>query len=158
VRVGRGRGASGSLAASASPRAGSPGRATPRGGPLAGDAAIVLYDGACGMCVDAAEKGRRWQRPGALRWVDNASAEGRAILRRHGLEGEADRSIVVVDSRGATTESAAAVRVARRLRWPWKAYAALWVVPKPVRDWVYRRIAARRIRTCALPGEAERSE
>ena len=115
--------------------------------------AMVLYDGACGMCRDSAEKGRRFQRPGAIEWVDANSEEGRRILTERGLLEKAKDSLIVVEGGRVSLESSAVVRAALRLRWPWKAYAAVWLVPRLWRDAAYRRIAARRLRdeACALP-------
>lgn len=108
--------------------------------------AVVFYDGACGMCADAAAKGRRWQRPGAIEWVDAATGDGRRRLAARGLLEQARDSLVVVEGDRVSLESTAAVRTALRLRWPWKAWAALWLVPRPWRDAAYRRIAAKRMR------------
>jgi predicted DCC family thiol-disulfide oxidoreductase YuxK len=117
--------------------------------------AIILYDGLCGMCTKAAVRGRKYQRPGALRWVDNGSPEGQALLARFGLSAVADDSLIVIEGNRVSTESSAAVRTALRLRWPWRASAALWLVPKPLRDAGYRWVAARRDRQCALPPVAK---
>jgi predicted DCC family thiol-disulfide oxidoreductase YuxK len=54
--------------------------------------------------------------------------------------------VAVVGDR-AFLRSAAVVQVAKRLRWPWKAHAILWLVPKPLRDAGYRWVARRRRRT-----------
>jgi predicted DCC family thiol-disulfide oxidoreductase YuxK len=115
--------------------------------------AIVLYDGACGLCRGLVVKGRRRQRPGAIEWLDSASAEGQALLRRRGLLGREADSLIVVEGDRVSLESAAAVRITLRLRWPWKAAAAVWIVPRPLRDAAYRAVAKRRSRhaACGLP-------
>ncbi len=87
--------------------------------------AIVLYDGGCGMCSAGARRGQRWQKTGALRWVDNGSDEGQALLRERGLVGKEQDTLIVLDGGRAYVESAAVVRSLRGLRWPWKAAAAL---------------------------------
>jgi predicted DCC family thiol-disulfide oxidoreductase YuxK len=43
-------------------------------------------------------------------------------------------------------KSAALVRIARRLGFPWNLAAALWIVPFPIRDWFYDLIARNRYR------------
>jgi predicted DCC family thiol-disulfide oxidoreductase YuxK len=112
--------------------------------------ALVLYDPDCGMCTRLAEIGRRRQRPGALEWVPNDSEQAQELLRRHGLLGREQDTLVVVEGESATQESAAVVRTALRLRWPWKGAAAVWLVPRPLRDAVYRRISERRKHSCRL--------
>lgn len=115
--------------------------------------AVVLYDGSCGVCTDSMLKGKRYQRAGALEWVDNGSETGQALLRERGLIGKERDSLIVVEGDRVSLDSTAIVRSALRLRWPWKAYAAIWVVPKPLRDAAYRRVAANRARhaECRLP-------
>jgi predicted DCC family thiol-disulfide oxidoreductase YuxK len=116
--------------------------------------AIVLYDGGCGMCTTNADKGRRYQRPGALEWVDNGSEEGQAMLRERGLLGKEQDSLIVLEGERAYLDSDAIVRSAQGLRWPWRAYAGIRFLPKGWRDAAYRRIAANRTRhaECRLPG------
>jgi|ERR1041385_4728354 predicted DCC family thiol-disulfide oxidoreductase YuxK len=115
--------------------------------------AIVLYDGGCGMCTSNAERGRRYQRPGALEWVDNASKEGQAMLRERGLLGQEQDSLIVLEGERAYLGSDAIVRSAQGLRWPWRAYAGIRFLPKSWRDAAYRRVAANRSRhaECRLP-------
>ena len=123
------------------------GSAKPRG------QAIVLFDGSCGMCTANMRRGMRYQRPGAIRWVDNGSEEGQALLRERGLLGKEQDSLIVIEGGRVSLESGAVVRTALRLRWPWKASAATWVVPKPLRDALYRRVSANRAKhaACRLP-------
>lgn len=120
--------------------------------------AIVLYDGSCGLCTGTMLRGKRYQRPGAIEWVDNGSEEGQALLRGRGLLGKEQDSLLVVEGERVSRGSAAVVRVSLRLRWPWKSSAALWIVPKPLRDAGYRQVAARRAKhaACRLPAARPR--
>jgi predicted DCC family thiol-disulfide oxidoreductase YuxK len=51
---------------------------------------------------------------------------------------------VLLDARGLAYRSEAILRVWARLPWPWRALAALRGVPRPLRDALYDRVAARR--------------
>ncbi|MEO7397057.1 MAG: DCC1-like thiol-disulfide oxidoreductase family protein [Ilumatobacteraceae bacterium] len=115
--------------------------------------AIVLYDGACGMCRGNMEQGKLYQRPGAIEWIDNSSDEGQALLRERGLLGKEKDSLIVIEGQRVSLDSAAIIRSALGLRWPWKAFAAIWILPRPLRDAVYRRTAKNRARhaECRLP-------
>lgn len=113
---------------------------------MSGEPAIVLYDGSCGMCTQNARKGRRYQRAGALEWVDNSSDEGQALLKERGLLGKELDSLIVLEPDRAYLDSDAVVRSAQGLRWPWRAYAGIRFLPKSVRDMMYRRMAAQRTR------------
>jgi predicted DCC family thiol-disulfide oxidoreductase YuxK len=136
-----------------------PGRRQAQGLPLAGTAdaspAVVLYDDRCGFCTSNAEKGQRYQRAGALRWLGNSTPEAQALLRERGLLGKEEETLIVLDGDRAFMESDAVVRSAQGLRWPWRVYAGLRFLPKSMRDRAYRKIAEDRDRhDCHLPTPA----
>ncbi|MES2155893.1 MAG: DCC1-like thiol-disulfide oxidoreductase family protein [bacterium] len=106
--------------------------------------AIIVIDGDCALCNRAAHFGMRHAVPGALRFVASQSEEGAALLRVHGLGSRKDDTMVAVVGEAAFVESAAVVQVAKRLRWPWRVQATVWLVPKPVRDAAYRWVSRRR--------------
>lgn len=106
----------------------------------------VLIDGDCRLCRRAAAYGMGKGQPGALRFVANTDPEAAAILERFRLLHVRDETMVAFDGRRAYTHSAAAVQVAKRLRWPYRAQAMVWLVPRPVRDAGYRWVAKRRKR------------
>jgi predicted DCC family thiol-disulfide oxidoreductase YuxK len=70
----------------------------------------------------------------------------------------------VLDGGRLFDRSAAVLRVMRALRAPWSLVGRLGqVVPGPIRDWAYDRVAARRYRwfgaaeACRLPSPGERA-
>lgn len=107
--------------------------------------AIMLYDGDCGFCSRGVLFAFRRDPRARLRFASLQSEVGRRLLAEHGLMD--DRStVVLVDEKGAHVRSTAALRVARRLRWPWSwTYAAI-VVPRPARDALYGLVARHRHR------------
>lgn len=105
---------------------------------------IVLYDGECGFCTRGVLFAFARDPRGRFRYASLQSATGRALLRRHDVPETADTMILVQDGR-AYLRSAAALHVARGLRWPWSWLGALgFVVPRALRDAVYDLIAKRR--------------
>ncbi|MEW4568792.1 DCC1-like thiol-disulfide oxidoreductase family protein [Tautonia sp. JC769] len=123
---------------------------------------IVFYDGECGLC-------NRF-----VQFVLDQDAEGRVFLAP--LQGETFRercpefgrpdlsTVLLLDGGRLYDRSGAAFRVLRRLRWPWPLLGRLGlVIPRPVRDWGYDRVAARRYRwfgpaeACRLPTASERA-
>lgn len=118
--------------------------------------AIVLYDGDCGFCSEKAEKGRKFQRAGALEWLDNGSPRAKALLAERGLSGKEEETLIVLDGERAHLHSDAVVRSAQGLRWPWRMYAGIRFLPKAWRDAWYRRLAADRDKHgCHLPPVGE---
>lgn len=70
-------------------------------------------------------------------------------------------TIALVEPGRVSHRSTAVLRIARRLPWPWRAGAALLVIPRPLRDALYRLLARYRYRwfgkrsTCRLPTPEE---
>lgn len=110
------------------------------------EAATIVIDGDCGLCQRAAAYGMGKGRPGLLRFVAQQDPEGQALLDRFGLREAAKDTMVAVVGDRAFVRSAAVVQVARRLRGWRRLHAALWLVPRPLRDAGYRAVAKRRHR------------
>jgi predicted DCC family thiol-disulfide oxidoreductase YuxK len=88
-----------------------------------------------------------------------APLEGTAAQSLLGRQGsQAPDAIVLIERGRAFTRSTAALRIARRLSWPYPFLYALIVVPRPARDVVYDWFARNRYRwwgkleTCPVPG------
>ena len=107
---------------------------------------IVLFDGVCNFCNDTVRFLIPRDRTGRLRFAALQSETGREIRRRFGLDPDALETMVVVEGDRCFVKSAAALRIVRRLRGAWPLLAALWIVPRPLRDWAYDRFAERRYR------------
>jgi predicted DCC family thiol-disulfide oxidoreductase YuxK len=124
---------------------------------LPGDAPVVLYDGTCGLCDRSVQLILRHDRRGRFRFAALQSDIGRALLEKHGLPVDALDTVVLVEDGRAWTKSSAALRIARRMDAPWPALRALTLVPRPVRDFFYDRVAKSRYRifgrvdACMLP-------
>jgi predicted DCC family thiol-disulfide oxidoreductase YuxK len=125
---------------------------------LAGvDGPLVLYDGTCGLCDRSVQLILRHDRRARFRFAALQSDLGRALLARHGLAVDALDTVVLVEDGRAYVKSAAALRIARGMDAPWPALRALGVIPRPVRDFLYDRVAKSRYRifgrvdACMLP-------
>jgi predicted DCC family thiol-disulfide oxidoreductase YuxK len=122
---------------------------------------IVIFDGVCSLCNTSVDFLLRHDRTGQLRFCAFQSDAGRALLAQHGML-TAPETVYVLDGGVLYTESTAILRLARHLRWPWRALGFLRVLPRPLRDTIYRRISRNRYRwfgkrpTCRVPTSAER--
>jgi predicted DCC family thiol-disulfide oxidoreductase YuxK len=123
----------------------------------AADGPVVLYDGTCGLCDRSVQLILRHDRRGRFRFAALQSDIGRALLERHGLPVDALDTVVLVEDGRAWQKSAAALRIARGMDAPWPAFRAFAIVPRPVRDFFYDRVAKSRYRifgrvdACMLP-------
>lgn len=107
---------------------------------------LVIFDGVCNLCVGSVRFILSHEARPELRFVPLQSGTGSRMLASLGFDPTDARTFVLVERGTAYVRSAAALRVARFLRWPWRALAALRIVPRPLRDWMYDRIAASRYR------------
>ncbi|MFD1333653.1 thiol-disulfide oxidoreductase DCC family protein [Methylopila musalis] len=120
-------------------------------------AAVVLYDGACGLCSRSVRFAQRRQRDRALSFVAMQSPEGRGLAARHGVDPDGPDTFLLIADGRAFERSDAALAVLRRLRGPVRGLRILRFAPKPLRDWLYDRVARNRRlffgreTVCALP-------
>jgi predicted DCC family thiol-disulfide oxidoreductase YuxK len=107
---------------------------------------VVLFDGVCNLCngavrfIIARDPGARYR----FAALDSASAQ--AALQRAGVSGTLRDSIVLLDEKGVSTRSTAALRIARRLAPPWPLLYGFILVPRVLRDAVYDFVARNRYR------------
>lgn len=111
-----------------------------------GTAPVILFDGHCHLCSWAVTFVVDRDPACVFRFASLQSASGQALLMHHGLcsAGVVPDSVVLIDGERAYTLSTAALRIAARLRWPWRWLAWGLVVPRAMRDPVYRWVAAHR--------------
>jgi predicted DCC family thiol-disulfide oxidoreductase YuxK len=121
------------------------------------DTGIVLFDGTCAFCERAVTFIAARDPGGYFRFGASQTDAGRRVLGAHGLTREAARSLVLVEDDRVYLRSTASLRIARRLTWPWSMLGVFLIVPRPLRDLVYRAVAAVRHRlagpsnACEIP-------
>ncbi len=106
---------------------------------------IILFDGTCAFC----ERSVRLiasRDDGYFRFGASQNPAGRALLEQLGTTREAAKSIILIDDDRIYLRSDAVLRIARQMRAPWKYASVLLWVPRPIRDAVYRVVAAIRLR------------
>ena len=117
-------------------------------------AGIILFDGTCAFC----ERSVRFiaaRDAGYFRFGASQNPEGRALLARLGTTREATRSIILLEGDTLYLRSDAVLRIARRLSAPWKYAAVFLWVPRPLRDVLYRIVAAVRVRIAGVSNACE---
>ena len=109
-------------------------------------APVILFDGDCNLCNGAVQFLLRVDRAGRFRFAAVQSAAARDVLARANAPASLPDSIVLVADGRVRTKSAAALAIARGLRFPWPLVAVFWLVPFPLRDLVYDFVARHRLR------------
>jgi predicted DCC family thiol-disulfide oxidoreductase YuxK len=120
---------------------------------------VILFDGVCNVCSWAVNFIIDRDPRGRLKFASLQSNAARSLLEGLGRtipDGDPE-SIVVVDRGRLYERSDAMVRVAGYMSGGWPLLASLRIVPRPLRDALYRWAAARRYRwfgksdTCRVP-------
>ncbi|WP_236171842.1 thiol-disulfide oxidoreductase DCC family protein [Pseudomonas pseudonitroreducens] len=110
------------------------------------DDKVVLFDGTCRLCNGWSRFLLQHDRKQRVKLCSVQSAEGQAILDWFGLPTEYFDTMLYVDGREGFERSDAFLRVIGQLPAPWNWLRVLWLIPRPLRDWCYDRIALNRYR------------
>jgi predicted DCC family thiol-disulfide oxidoreductase YuxK len=107
---------------------------------------VILFDGVCNLCNAFVTFVIARDRPGRFHFGPLQSPAAKRLLESIDSREPWPDSMVLVENGRVWTRSAAALRIARGLTFPWPLAYALVVVPRPLRDWIYNRIARNRYR------------
>lgn len=117
---------------------------------------VLLYDGVCGLCNGFVQFILKRDPTGPMRFATLQGSFGDEARRLLPELASVD-SMVLLYREGAWVRSTAALEVARYLGGVWLIALAAYLLPRPIRDWVYDRVAAIRYRTfgkydaCPIP-------
>ena len=124
---------------------------------LAAGERVVQFDGVCKQSNGWAKLLIRHLRQRQFRLASVQSVQGQALLAWYGLPTDRFDTMALIDEAGLHVRSNALLRILARLPQPWRALAWLRLIPRPLRDWCYDRIALNRYRllgryeVCLLP-------
>lgn len=117
---------------------------------------VILFDGVCNLCHGAVRFIIHRDRNARYRFASLQSETGRRLLGGETTSGDPDTIILLED--GQTYDrSTAALRIARHLDGAWSICYLFIIIPRPIRDALYRWIARHRYRWfgrqdhCPLP-------
>ena len=124
---------------------------------------LVLFDGVCNLCDHSVHFLIDRDPRAFLKFAALQSDVARPLLEKYGVDPERLDSILYIEAGRCYDRSGAALRIARRLRWPWSWSFIFIIVPWFIRDLVYRWIARNRYRwfgkteQCRMPTPALRA-
>ena len=109
------------------------------------DAPVLVFDGVCVLCSRSVQFVLRHDADRRFRFATNQSSTGARLMRDHGLDPERPVSVLLVEGNRGWRDSAAAIRVLFAFGGGWKLLGGLiWIIPRPLRDSIYRYVAGRR--------------
>lgn len=129
---------------------------------LGGQRDAVVFDGYCVMCSSLARFIARFDRRGRFGFVTAQSPLGDALYSRLGLRTDVYETNITFVGGRPHLHSDSLLAVLGALGWPWRAARLLLLVPKGLRDRVYRLVADNRYRlfgrkdSCDIPSPAVR--
>jgi predicted DCC family thiol-disulfide oxidoreductase YuxK len=108
------------------------------------DRPVVLFDGVCNLCNGVVAFLLPRDDRERLLFASLQSDAGQALLVEHGLPTAELDSIVLVDGDRVYTKSAAVIRIAELLGWPYRFARLGRLLPSRLRDRLYDVVAANR--------------
>jgi predicted DCC family thiol-disulfide oxidoreductase YuxK len=112
--------------------------------PLSFNHGVLLFDGVCNLCNGFINFVIDHDPEGYFRFGTLQREPARSFLQSAGYDPDVLSSVVFIEDGRIYRESGAALRVAQHLGFPWMLLAVFQVVPRPLRDAIYRWVAANR--------------
>jgi predicted DCC family thiol-disulfide oxidoreductase YuxK len=127
------------------------------------DHPIAVMDATCALCSWGARMIHRLDRAGDIKIAPIQSDAGAALMRDNGLDPLDPDSWLFIENGTVWRDFDAVIRVGERSGGLGQFCTVLRLIPRPVRDWLYRRMARNRYTMfgggdmCALPDPAFRA-
>lgn len=119
--------------------------------------AVILFDGVCSFCNGAVNFLIEHDRSSYFKFAPLQSEAGEKLAAKFGINKVETDSVILIEDEKAYTLSTAALRIAGKLDGVWSWASVFRIVPRPVRDFVYRTFAKYRYRlfgkqdSCMMP-------
>ncbi len=123
---------------------------------------IVFFDGVCNFCNYWVNFSIKRDRKKILKFAPLQGETAKKIFPQYNIENSETESVILIEKGRAFKDSAAALRIARHLGGGWKLLYGLMIVPKFIRDAVYKWISKNRYKwygkkdTCMIPAPGVR--
>lgn len=123
--------------------------------------AIVLFDGECNLCDWSVQFILKRDPHGYFQFASLQSEIGQTLLKKYNVSLTTD-SVVLIEQNAYYSESTAPLKIVRKLTGFWKLLYVAILIPKPLRDIVYKWIAKNRYswfgknEQCMLPTAEQR--
>ena len=118
---------------------------------------LILFDGICNLCTGWVLFLIRWDKKNKFRFASLQSESGRSRLIVGGLPVDAMDTVIYIREEQYFYESTAVLEILNDLGGIWKMMNIFRLIPKKIRDTIYRYIARNRYRifgkrsSCMLP-------
>lgn len=126
-------------------------------------ASVIIFDGVCHLCNASVDFVMKRDQKRVFRYTANQMEAGRKILRDNGIDPDQIETVYLYENGKLYDKSSAALRIARKLGFPYNLAFGFIIVPAFIRNVVYDFIAKNRYtwfgkkETCRLPTAEERA-
>ncbi len=118
---------------------------------------IILFDGVCNLCNGVVKFAINRDVNGVLSFASLQSEAAKQLMRKYGLDERQLETFVFIEDGKAYTQSTAGLKLAKKLGGLWPLFYVFIIIPKPIRDAVYKLISRNRYRwfgkedSCMIP-------
>lgn len=126
------------------------------------DRPVIVFDALCVLCAANAQFVLRHDRDRRFRLASMQGPLGAALYRRHGIDPADPDTLLLIERGRVLRDSDAVLAIYAGCGWPWRAASSLRMIPRAMRDPIYRWIARHRYRifgkreTCWIPSPEDR--
>ncbi|MFT4968566.1 MAG: putative DCC family thiol-disulfide oxidoreductase YuxK [Chitinophagales bacterium] len=118
---------------------------------------VIIFDGVCNLCNSSVQMVLKYDKNAYFSFASLQGEYGQNLLKQKNLDAQNYDSFLLLENGQLYTQSSAALRVARKLGFPFILLYPFVLVPKFIRDLVYNFIANNRYRwfgkrdSCMIP-------
>ena len=106
---------------------------------------LILFDGVCNLCNSTVQYVIKHDKYDVFRFAPLQSDVGQILIAQFQIDIlKTDSILLYSEEFGLTSKSTAALRIFKRLGFPNNILQLFFIVPVPVRNWVYDFIARNR--------------
>src|SRR5262249_13486429 len=119
--------------------------------------ALMVFDGACNFFSGSVRLVSYMDKDGGISFATLPSSLGQELCRQHGVDPHDPTTFLFFDKGQALQATDAIAAMMARLQAPWRWLRLIKVIPRPMRDAMYRWTARNRYRlfgrrkTCMVP-------
>jgi predicted DCC family thiol-disulfide oxidoreductase YuxK len=106
---------------------------------------VILFDGYCNLCSSVVDFLQKHVRRNQYLFIPLQSEKGIELRKKYGLHPSIDSVILIIGEK-VFIESDAVLEIARTLSYPWKILMVFGVIPRFLRNKIYRFLASVRYR------------
>ena len=125
---------------------------------------IILFDGVCNMCIGSIQFIIKKDSNDIFRLASIQSSVGQEIIKKYSIDIQKKDSIVLINGGNISYQSTAVLYVLYKLNTFWKFFLIFYVIPYPIRDYIYYLVAKSRYSLfgkrdiCIVPDEYIKSK